>query len=60
MKKPEIRCVPVVCGTPGWASRLLHPHSGYDLCTQLRGCHMYYGIGLGGLVVIVVVLLLLF
>jgi hypothetical protein len=33
---------------------------GYDRGHAIQGVHMYYGIGLGTLVVIVVVLLLLF
>lgn len=40
--------------------RLLEPHFGYDRGHAIQGVHMYYGIGLGTLVVIVVVLLLLF
>ena len=40
--------------------RLLRLHFGYDRDHAIQGVHMYYGIGLGTLVVIVVVLLLLF
>jgi hypothetical protein len=40
--------------------RLREPQFGYKTSPQVKEVHMYYGIGLGTLIVIVVVLLLLF